>query len=84
MFKRMGHGLRNSPLTSQRLINSSRSDLIGKSVFSFLDNVIIASKNLQEHFHTLSLVLSRFQVAGLKNQMQRMLVSQTANQIPWS
>ncbi len=67
MFKRMAQGPCNSPLTFQRLMNSVLS---GKNVF-FLDDVIIASKSLQDHFHTLSLVLSHFQVAGLKIKLRK-------------
>ncbi len=61
----------NSPLTFQRLMNSLLSDLISKGVFCLLDYVTIASENLQEHFHTLSLVLSLFQAAGLKIKLSK-------------
>ena len=65
MFKRMAQGLRKSPLTFQRLINSVLSGLPGKHVFCFLDD-IIASKDSEEHFSVLSQVLLRFESAGLK------------------
>lgn len=52
MFTRMAQGLRDSPLTFQRLMNSVLSELLGKHVFLLLDDVTIASKeNFQEHFH---------------------------------
>lgn len=71
MFKRMAQGLRNSPLTCCRLMNSILTGLIGKDVFCFLDDVIIASKSLPEHLHTLSLVMSRFEAAGLKIKLSK-------------
>ncbi len=40
-------------------------------MFCFLDDVIIVSKSLQDIFHTQSLVLSRFQAAGLKIKLNK-------------
>lgn len=71
MFKRMAQGLRNSPLTFQRLMNSVLSGLLGKHVFCFQDDVIIASKSVPEHFKILSQVLFRFQEAGLKLKLSK-------------
>ena len=71
MFVRMAQGLRNSPLTFMRLMNTVLSGLIGKDVFCFLDDVIIASNSISEHLHTLSLVLSRFEEAGLKIKLSK-------------
>ena len=64
MFKQMAQGLRNLvPLTFQRLMNSVLFGLLGKNVFCYLDDIIIASKASQEHFSILSQVLSRFESA---------------------
>ena len=71
MFKRMAMGLRNSPLTFTRLMNSVLAGLMGNSVFCYLDDVIIASKTIQEHLDTLSQVLSRFAQAGLKLKLSK-------------
>ena len=70
-FKRMAMGLRNSPLTFTRLMNSVLSGLMGNSVFCYLDDVIIASKTVHEHLDTLSQVLSRFAKAGLKLKLSK-------------
>ena len=70
MSKRLAQGLRNSPLTFQRMMNSVLSGLIGKNVFCFLDDVI-ASKDLPEHFRISSMVLSCFQSAGLKIMLSK-------------
>ncbi len=45
ILKSMAQGLRNIPLTFQRLMNSVLSGLISKSVLCFLDDVIIALKS---------------------------------------
>ncbi len=52
-------------------MNSVLSCLICRSVFCLLDDVTIASQNSQELFHTLSLVLSRFQAAALKIKLSK-------------
>ena len=71
MFKRMAMGLRNSPLTFTRLMNSVLSGLLGNSVFCYLDDLIIASKDPHEHLATLNQVLSRFSDAGLKLKLSK-------------
>ena len=71
MFKRMAQGLRNAPLTFQRLMQQVLSGILGKNVFCFLDDVIIASPSIEEHLHTLSHVLSRFESAGLKIKLNK-------------
>ena len=70
-FKRMAMGLRNSPLTFVRLMNSVLSGLLGDSVFCYLDDLIIASKNVSEHLDTISTILSRFSKAGLKIKLSK-------------
>ena len=70
-FKRMAMGLRNSPLTFMRLMNSVLSGLLGHSVFCYLDDVIVASSNVTEHLATLTDVLSRFAKAGLTLKLSK-------------
>ncbi len=83
MFKRMAQGLRNSPLTFQRLMNSILSGLIGKSVFCFFDDVNIASVFAGSFSHTVSRSVA-LSSCWLKDQTQQMFVFQTASQIYWS
>ena len=59
-------GLRNSPLTCQRLVNSLFQGLIGDGLFVYLDDLILVSKDVDSHFNKLSLVLQKFIEAGLK------------------
>ncbi len=58
-FKKMSVGISGAPLTFQRLINSVFSGLIGNSVFAFLDDVIIASKDVETYLQKLEEVLNR-------------------------
>lgn len=70
-FKRMAMGLRNSPLTFMRLMNSVLAGLIGTSVFCYIDDVILASKSITEHLDTLSDIMSRFAKAGLTLKLSK-------------
>ena len=59
-------GLRNSPLTCQRLVNTLFQGLIGDGLFVYLDDLILASQDMDTHLEKLSLVLQKFADAGLK------------------
>ncbi len=64
-------GLRNSPLTCQRLVNSLFQGLIGDGLFVYLDDLILVSRDLESHFDKLDLVLQKFQEAGLKLNLSK-------------
>ncbi len=68
---RLPRGLRNAPLTSQRLVNSLFSGLIGIGMFCYLDDLIIVSKDLESHLHRLDLVFTKFEEAGLKAKLSK-------------
>ncbi len=70
-FKKMSFGISGAPLTFQRLINSVFSGLIGDSVFAFLDDVIIASKDVETHLQKLEEVLNRLKSAGLSLKLTK-------------
>ncbi len=59
-------GLRNAPLTFQRMVNTLFSGVIGKGLFVYLDVLIVVSKDLDNHLQQLSLVFQKFTQAGLK------------------
>lgn len=63
---RMPFGLKTAPLTFQRLINSIFSGMLGTTVFAYLDDLIIASKDPKTHLDNLKLVFHKLQEAGLK------------------
>ena len=63
---RMPFGLCNAPATFQRLMQEVLGDLFLRGVVVYLDDIIIHSKTIQEHFRLLNEVFSRLRKAGLK------------------
>ncbi|XP_062403850.1 uncharacterized protein LOC134094368 [Sardina pilchardus] len=55
----MPFGLTNAPAVFQALINDVLRDWLNKSVFVYLDDILIFSKSLHEHVHQVRLVLQR-------------------------
>ncbi len=68
---RLPIGLRNPPLTFQRMVNFFFSCLIGIGMFCYLDDLIIVSKDLESHLHKLHLVLTKIEEAGLKAKFSK-------------
>ena len=63
---RLPFGLSNSPATFQCLMQKVKGDLHLRSCLIYLDDIIIFSKTIEEHFVRLQEVLVRIQEAGLK------------------
>ncbi len=61
----MTFGLKTAPITFQRMINTLFSDLIGKEVYAYLDDLIICSKDSDSHLAKLEAVLLILREAGL-------------------
>ncbi len=59
-------GLRNTPLATQRWVNSIFSGIIGDGLFTYLDDFIVVSKDLPRHLRKLALVFDELANAGLK------------------
>ena len=70
-FLRMPFGLRNAPLTFQRLINTIFAGIIGNTVLAYLDDLIIVSKDVDSHFQKLRKVLGTLKKAGLKLNLSK-------------
>ncbi len=70
-FKRMPFGLRTSPISFSRMMNTLLSDMLGKNVYAYLDDVIIYSKDPEFHFRTLEEALLRLKKAGLKTKLTK-------------
>ena len=64
-FKVLPFGLRNSPSIFSRLMSIVLSGMIGLSVLVYLDDVVIFSKTIEDHFKTLEDFLIRLEKAGL-------------------
>uniref|UniRef100_A0A8D0HDL6 Gypsy retrotransposon integrase-like protein 1 n=1 Tax=Sphenodon punctatus TaxID=8508 RepID=A0A8D0HDL6_SPHPU len=55
----MPYGLANAPATFQHLINDLFRDVLDISVVAYLDDILVFSRNLQEHVQHVRLVLKR-------------------------
>ncbi len=70
-FVRMSFGLKSAPLTFQRAMNSIFSGMLGKSIYIYLDDIIIASTDTKSHLDTIKLVSQRLQESGLKVKLTK-------------
>ncbi|MEL7521519.1 MAG: reverse transcriptase family protein, partial [Cyanobacteria bacterium J06553_1] len=70
-FKVMPFGLRNAPTTFSRLMDLVLKGIKGVFVLSYLDDIIVYSKNEKEHLRHLEQVLTRLQTAGLKLRLSK-------------
>ncbi len=71
-WTRMPFGLKGAPLTFQRTMDNIFGDLLGNSVYIYLDYIIIASKDMTSHMDTLQKVLKKLQEVGLKLKFNKM------------
>jgi hypothetical protein len=75
-FCRMPFGLRNAGKTFQRMMDRI---LVGLSfIFCYLDNIIVASREEQEHLEHLREVFSRLRDAGLVINAEKCMFADTA------
>ncbi len=58
-YQVMPFGLVNAPAVFQALINDVLRDMLNRFVFVYLDDILIFSKNLQEHVQHVRLVLKQ-------------------------
>lgn len=72
-FPRMTFGLRNAAQTFQRLMHSIFRDL--PFVFPYIDDLLIASKNVNEHLEHLKTVFQRMSEAGLVINLNKCVFS---------
>ncbi len=70
-WTRMPFGLKGAPLTFQRTANNISGDMLGNSVYIYLDDIIIASKDTTSHMETLKSMLKRLQEVGLKLKLTK-------------
>lgn len=55
----MPFGLTNAPAVFQALVNDVLRDLLNRSVFVYLDDILICSRNMEEHIQHVRQVLQR-------------------------
>lgn len=58
-FTRMPFGLKNSPSTFQRLMNTVLTGLQGLECFVYLDDIVIYASSIEEHSRKLKLIFSK-------------------------
>ena len=65
-FLKMPFGLANAPAVFQRTMDKILSGLVGYCVFVYLDDIVVYSRNMEDHEHHLQLVFDRLRDAGLR------------------
>ncbi|GIY87787.1 hypothetical protein CDAR_511701 [Caerostris darwini] len=65
-FKRMPFGLKNASASFQRLMSIVLAGLSELQINVYIDDVIVASKTVQEHLQKLEIVFQRLTAANLK------------------
>ena len=65
-FVRMPFGLANGPSHFQRVMDFAFRDLLGVCVMVYIDDIVIYSKNLEEHISHLETVFSKLAEYGLQ------------------
>ena len=55
----MPFGLTNAPAVFQALVNDVLLDMLDRFVFVYLDDILVFSKNKEEHVHHVQAVLQR-------------------------
>lgn len=65
LFNRMSFGLCNAPATFQRAMEYILRDEIGKICYCYLDDIIIFSKTIEEHYDRLNTVFNKLHEYGI-------------------
>lgn len=77
-------GMKNSPVTFQRIVNIVLRDMKGKSVFGFFDAVSVGTSTAEEHLVELRKVLSRVQRSGMKLKLSKCKFGSWEVESPWT
>ena len=77
-FKRMPFGLRNAPATFQRALDVILSSVRWQSALVYLDDVIIFSRNFEDHVRDVQTTLSLLQKHGLSLKLRKSFFFQSS------
>lgn len=67
-FVRMPFGLISAPSTFQRMVDMALNGLQGTILYAYIDDIIIFSKDIEEHNEKLVILFERLRKVGLKLQ----------------
>ncbi|EYC11418.1 hypothetical protein Y032_0050g1903 [Ancylostoma ceylanicum] len=77
-FRVVPFGLSTSPAVFQRLMDAVLSDLLGKEVFCYIDDIMICTDTRERHIELLREVCKRMRKAGLKLKAKKCVLLQTS------
>ena len=70
-YNRMPYGVMGGPATFQRLMETCLGDLVYNGVLIYIDDILIYSKNFEDHKKKVDLVLNKLRQHGLKIRLKK-------------
>ena len=68
---RLGMGLSSSPGAFSRMMNLALSGLVGDKCFVYLDDIVVFSRDFNEHLRNLSTIFERLRAKNLKLKIEK-------------